>query len=116
MQRLLFIYLIVKTIFLLQALRDKMRQMQPGLQQQRPGDEGARERLPHRVLPLLGVQQATAAGGRVLPAGGRAALPGRPQPAAGEELRRKPHQPRTHALQQTAAPLRYRRCFSSGFY
>lgn len=75
-----------------------MRQMQPGIQQQRPGDESPGERLSHRVFPLLGVQQATTAGGRVLTAGGRAAVPGRSQPAAREEFRRKPHQPRTHPL------------------
>lgn len=40
---------------ILQALRNKMREMQPGVQQQRPGDEGPGERLPHRVFPLLGV-------------------------------------------------------------
>ena len=38
---------------------------------------------------MLGVQQAAAAGRRVLPAGRRAAVPGGPQPAAGEEFRRK---------------------------
>lgn len=84
-----------------------MRKMQPGIQQQRFGDESPGERLPHRVFPVLGVQQAAAAGGRVLSAGGRVAVPGRPQPAAGEELRRKPPQPRTHPLQQTAAPDGY---------
>lgn len=83
-----------------------MREMQPGLQQQRPGDARPGQRVPHRVFSLLCVQQAAAAGRRVLFAGRRAAVPGRPQPAAGEELRGKPHQPRTRPLQQTAAPGR----------
>lgn len=83
-----------------------MRKVQHGLLQQRPGDESQAKRVSHGVFSVLGVQSTPPAGGRVLPAGRRAAVPGGPRSAGGAGLRGEPAQSgeRSH---QTAAHLRY---------
>ena len=83
-----------------------MRKVQHGLLQQRPGDAGPGPRVPHGVFSVLGVQPAPPARGRVLPAGRRAAVSGRPRPAGGARVRGEPAQPGARP-QETAAHLRY---------
>ena len=83
-----------------------MRKVQHGLLQQRPGDESPGQRVSHGVFSVLGVQPAPPARGRVLSAGRRAAVSGRPRLAGGAGLRREPAEPREHP-HQTAAHLRW---------
>lgn len=88
-----------------QVIWHQMRKVQHGLLQQRPGDESSGQRVSHGVFSVLGLQPTPPAGGRVLPAGRRAAVPGGPRLAGGAGLCREPAQPGEHS-HQTAAHLR----------